>query len=214
MTKSAGPVGLSCYRVVLDAEGAAVLDSAIAALSAPVPGPGAGERDERPAAQRRADALVEVVRRGVSAPGAVPRCDKAQVQVTITLQALLEGVQGAGVTSTGEVLAPSVVRRMACDAGLVPVVLGSRGEVLDLGRAVRWFTPGQKRAIWLRDQRCTFPGCTTPAQWCDAHHVDWWSRGGGTDIGNGALLCQRHHTRVHSDDLSATITDTGVTWHL
>lgn len=79
LTKSAGPVGLSCYRVVLDAEGAAVLDSAIAALSAPVPGPVAGERGERPAAQRRADALVEVVRRGVSAPGAAPRCDKAQV---------------------------------------------------------------------------------------------------------------------------------------
>lgn len=213
LTKGPGPCGMSAYRVVLDAEGAAVLDSALAALAGPVKGP-EGEPDPRPASRRRADALVELVRRGVSSPGAEPKTEKAQVVVTIGLEALLEGLQGAGLTSTGEVLPPAVVRRMACDGGIIPAVLGGKGEVLDLGRTVRWFTPGQKRAIWLRDQGCTFPGCTMPSQWCDAHHVDWWSRGGGSDISNGALLCQRHHTRVHSDDLTATITDTDVTWHL
>lgn len=214
LVKGPGPAGMSSYRVVLDAEGAAVLDAAIAALSAPVKDPETGERDDRPAAQRRADALVEAVRRGVSAPGEVARCEKAQVVVTIPLETLQDGVQGAGVTATGQVLPPGVVRRMACDAGVIPAVLGKSGEVLDLGRSVRLFTLGQKRALWMRDQGCTFPGCTMPPQWCDAHHVEWWSRGGDSDLSNAALLCQRHHTRVHDRDLTATVTATGVTWHV
>src|SRR5699024_824611 len=71
----------------------------------------------------------------------------------------------------------------------------------------------QHRALWLRDKQCTFPGCTIPPQWCDAHHVDHWVNGGPTDLSNGALLCQRHHTYVHTHDLTATVTDTDVTWH-
>lgn len=240
LTKGPGPCGLAQYRLILEPEGAAVVDAAIAALSGPVKGP-EGEPDPRPAALRRADALVEIMRRGVSAPGEVPTCDKAQVVVTIGLESLLGAEQaerpapagstagppgshyrtgsggltgGSGLTATGEVLPPSVVRRMACDGGIIPVVLGSRSEVLDLGRTVRWFTRGQKKALWLRDRGCTYPGCTMPPQWTDAHHVDWWSHGGATDVANGALLCERHHTHVHTRDLTATITATGVTWHL
>ncbi|WP_338749673.1 HNH endonuclease signature motif containing protein [Janibacter alittae] len=213
LTKSPGPAGMSSYTVVLDAEGAAVVDSAIAALSGPVKGPD-GERDERPAPRRRADALLDVIRRGVSSPGEAPKSDKAQLMVTISLADLRDGTHGAGVTTTGEVLAPGVVRRLACDAGVIPVVLGSGGEVLDMGRTARLFTPGQRRAVWLRDGGCTYPGCTMPPQWCDAHHVDWWSRGGVTDMDNAALLCERHHTKVHTLDPRATITPTGVTWHV
>lgn len=209
-----GPAGMTTYRLVLDPEGAAVIDSAVAALSGPVKGPD-GERDVRSPAQRRADALVEVVRRGVSSPGTAPKSDKAQVHVTIPLRTLAgHDAHGGATTMTGQVLAPSVARRMACDAGIIPVVLGGQGELLEMGRSVRLFTPGQRRAVWLRDGGCTYPGCTMPPQWCDAHHVDWWSRGGGTDIDNAALLCERHHTTVHEHDLTATITGTGVTWHV
>lgn len=103
---------------------------------------------------------------------------------------------------------------MACDGGIVPVVLGGRGEPLELGRTARLFTPGQRRALWLRDGGCTWPGCTMPAPWCDAHHLRWWSRGGTTDLTNAALLCARHHTRVHQHDSAATIDSAGVTWHV
>lgn len=212
-TKSPGPAGQSTYKIVLDPEGAAVVDSAIAALSGPVKGPN-GEHDERPATRRRADALLEIIRRGVSSPGEAPKSDKAQLLVTIGLDDLREGTDGAGVTTTGEVLAPSVVRKLACDAGIIPVILGTDGEILDLGRTVRFFSPGQRKAIWLRDQGCTYPGCTMPPQWCDAHHVNWWSRDGATDMDNAALLCERHHTKVHSHDLRATITPISVTWHI
>ncbi|WP_460433351.1 HNH endonuclease [Angustibacter speluncae] len=33
---------------------------------------------------------------------------------------------------------------------------------------------------------------------CEAHHVIWWSRGGPTTIENLALLCSRHHTKIHA----------------
>ncbi|WP_052590693.1 HNH endonuclease signature motif containing protein [Luteipulveratus mongoliensis] len=229
--KQPGPAGLSAYRVLLDPEGAAVVDAAIAALSTPIPGEG-GEPDPRSVATRRADALIEVVRRGVSSPGEQPKAAKAQMVVTIPLAQLIEelagagpsatgpgrcssfGASGAGITATGEVLAADVVRRMACDAGIIPMVLGSAGEVLDVGREERLFTPAQRRALWQRDGGCTFPGCTIPPQWCDAHHVVWWSRGGSTSLDNAALLCQRHHTLVHRRDLSATVTGTQVVWQI
>lgn len=204
--------GMTEYRVLLDPEGAAIVDSAISALSAPQKGAD-GSPDERSAARRRADALVEVVARGVSSPGKAPKTEKAKVLVTIRWEDLRNDVRGAGLTMTDEVLSPATVRKMACDGGIIPVVLGSKGEILDLGRTVRLFTPGQRTALWVRDQGCTFPGCTVPAQWCDAHHVSWWRSGGPTNVNNGALLCPRHHTHVHDKDLTATVDATGVTWH-
>jgi hypothetical protein len=210
--KRAAQAGMTEYRWVLDPEGAAVVDSAISGLSAPAPAED-GTPDTRSAAQRRAEALLAVVQRGVSSPGKGPRTDKAQVVVTITMHDLLQGLHGAGVTTTGTVLSPATVRRMACEAAIIPMVLGSQGEVLDLGHPTRLFTRAQRRAMWHRDGGCTFPDCTIPAQWCETHHVDWWSRGGPTDLANGALLCPRHHTHVHKWDLTATVTDTRVTWH-
>ncbi|MGB3592898.1 MAG: HNH endonuclease signature motif containing protein, partial [Ornithinimicrobium sp.] len=59
-----------------------------------------------------------------------------------------------------------------------------------------------------------YPGCTTPAPWCDAHHVVHWSHGGRSDLSNYALLCGRHHTLVHARHLTATVHPTSVTWHL
>jgi len=82
-----------------------VLDAALAGLSAPVKGPD-GERELRPAATRRADALLEVVRRGVSCPGEQPRTDKAQVIVTISLAHLQQACRGAGLTITGGAALP------------------------------------------------------------------------------------------------------------
>jgi len=111
---------------------------------------------------------------------------------------------GAGHTFTGQTLTPGQVRRMACDADIIPVVLGTMSEVVDVGRESRLATPGQLKKLWLRDHECTYPGCSVPNTWCDAHHVAWWSRNGRTDIDNLALLCGRHHTIVHERDLIAT----------
>ena len=128
-----------------------------------------------------------------------------------------------GSTQGGSLIAPETVRRLACDANVIPTVLGSRGEILDLGRSTRLATPGQLATLCLRDGGCSFPGCTTPAHWCDAHHLIHWADGGRSDLSNLALLCGRHHSVVHRDQLAGHVTqagaDTGavaaaVTWNL
>jgi hypothetical protein len=102
-------------------------------------------------------------------------------------------------------LSPEVVRRVACDAALVPHVLGTAGEDLDLGRVVRLFTRAQRRRLWRRDRTCTFPGCTKPASWARAHHVRHWADGGLSDVDNAALVCDEHHTFVHTRRLWADV---------
>ncbi|MEO6999958.1 MAG: DUF222 domain-containing protein, partial [Terracoccus sp.] len=114
---------------------------------------------------------------------------------------------------SGDVLTAATVRRMACDAAIIPVVLGSDSQPLDVGRQERLVTRAMRTALWLRDGGCSFPGCSTPAQWTDAHHVRHWLHGGTTCLGNLALLCRRHHVYVHEKNLTATITATGVTWN-
>ena len=116
--------------------------------------------------------------------------------------------------STGQVVDASQVGRLACLGDVTPMVLGEHGEPLNLGRTVRLATPGQFKALMVRDRQCTFAGCSVRGQWCEAHHLIWWCRGGGTDIFLLVLLCPRHHTMVHEKDLMATVNGSVVTWHL
>ena len=213
-------LGLAEYRLTLDPEGRAVLEAALGPLSAPQPLD--GERDLRSSDRRRGDALVLLVRRAVSAGEATPKGTKSQLFVTVDLESLRKGLAGAGATlggvDAGELLAPETVRRLACDASIIPTVLGSDGEVLDLGRQVRLFTAAQTRRLWLRDRHCTYPGCDMPGQWCDAHHLWHWADGGPSDVSNAALLCERHHTIVHSRRYAGALVEddagTRVEWDL
>lgn len=195
-TKGSGPMGMWRYTMILDDEGAAIVDSAVDALSKPVVDADTGERDPRRPETRRADALLDLVRCAVGSDE-VPGRAKTSVMVTIGLDALQRRCRGAGLTLGDELLSVDTVRRLACDAQVVPAVLGTRGEVLSLGAAERLFNRGQIRHLWLRDRGCSFPGCTRPAKWCDAHHLVHWLDDGPTDCDNGALLCQSHHTVVH-----------------
>ncbi len=211
--------GTVAYRLVLDAEGQAVLEASIGPLSAPVAGPD-GEPDPRPDDRRRAEALVEVCRRTTAAAAAaaagqlvVPA--KATLLLTMAMDDLAARVGAArvaGTTEAGVPIAPDTVRRLACDAGILPAVLGASSEVLDLGYRSRLFSLGQTRALWLRDRVCTFPGCRAPAFWCDAHHLRHWIDDGRTDLSNGALLCGRHHSVVHGQRLAGRVTPAGVVW--
>jgi len=110
-----------------------------------------------------------------------------------------------GGADSGTLLGPETVRRLACDASIIPVVLGARGEVLDFGHEKRLFTPAQTKRLWLRDGGCTFPACPAPAHWCQAHHLVHWADFGPTDLDNAALLCRHHHTTVHKRRLAGTL---------
>ncbi len=207
-------LGAFTYHLTLDAEGKAVLEAAIGPLSAPTPAPD-GSRDRRPARMRRGLALIEVCRRATAAGGGLPSGPKATLMVMMSWEQLRDRLGAGrvvGSTAAELLLGPETVRRVACDARLVPAVLGGAGEVLDVGQTVRLFTQGQLKALWLRDRSCTFPGCGTPAHWCDAHHVRHWADGGTTSLGNAALLCGRHHTIVHRDRLVGAVVGGEVVW--
>ncbi len=214
---STDELGALTYQLILDPVGAAALEAAIGPLSAPVPGPD-GQRDARSPQIRRGQALVEVCRRATSAGDRPPSGVKTTLMLTMSYDDLAARVGAATVIGSaqgGSLLAPETVRRLACDAAIIPTVLGGRGEILELGRSTRLATPGQLAALWLRDAGCTFPGCTTPARWCDAHHLVHWADGGKTDLSNLALLCGRHHSVAHRDQLVGLVTDPGaVTWNL
>jgi hypothetical protein len=112
-----------------------------------------------------------------------------------------------GGPHAGTLLGPETIRRIACDATLVPLVLGTDHEILDWGRAKRLFTPAQTARLWLRDGGCTYPGCDAPAHWCDAHHLIHWTDGGPSNLRNAALLCGHHHQLVHRRRLAGSLPD-------
>jgi Domain of unknown function (DUF222)/HNH endonuclease len=188
----------------LDQDGAASVRAALDPLCAPrTMRRRTGDTDPddvRSPAQRRVDALVEVCRLA-SACGELPDNggDRPQVVVTIDYDSLRQQV-GAGSFDDGSHLSPAAARRIACDAGIIPAVLATTSQVLDLGRHSRLATGPLRRALVLRDRGCAFPGCDRPPRWADAHHIQHWSDGGPTDLSNLALLCGYHHRLIHHSD--------------
>ncbi|WP_051470676.1 HNH endonuclease signature motif containing protein [Arthrobacter sp. 35/47] len=92
------------------------------------------------------------------------------------------------------------IRELACDADIIPIVLGGEGQILDLGRTRRLFPAYLRRALVARDKGCAFPDCTVPATWCEAHHIIPWATGGTTTLSDGVLVCSRHHHVLHEND--------------
>jgi Domain of unknown function (DUF222)/HNH endonuclease len=130
--------------------------------------------------------------------------DRPQVVVTIDYDKLREQV-GAATFDDGAHLSAAAARRLACDAGIIPAVLGTASQVLDLGRQSRLATGALRRALVLRDRGCVFPGCDRPPRWTNAHHIQHWSHGGETNLGNLMLLCGYHHRLIHHSEWQARI---------
>lgn len=133
--------------------------------------------------------------------GGVP----ATVVVTMELETLL-GRLGAASLDTGPRISASEARRLACRAGIIPMVLGGPSVVLDAGRKRRFHSETQRIAMGIRDNGCTAAGCDAPPGLTQAHHDEVaWSRGGGTSVKKGRLLCPRHHRLVHDPAYQHTL---------
>ncbi len=120
----------------------------------------------------------------------------ATILVTMSFETLMGGLESADLLTGGQ-LSPAEARRLACEAGIVPVVLGGDSQPLDYGREKRFHTTAQRRVIFARDQTCRAEGCEIPANWCHVHHDDPWLSGGTTSVHKGLTLCARHHTAAH-----------------
>ncbi len=150
-----------------------------------------------PIHRRQADVFKNIVG-AYSASGQAPTHggDRPRVVVTISLDALRTGLGMGTLCSSGEALSAGDIRRLACDADIIPAVLGGDSQILDLGRGNRLFTGPTRQALAVRDQGCVFPGCNAPATICEGHHITPWWAGGRTDLGNAVLLCPHHHRIV------------------
>ncbi|WP_369134489.1 DUF222 domain-containing protein [Modestobacter sp. I12A-02662] len=156
--------------------------------------------DMRTRAQQQADALVQLADNAL-AQGDLPflRTVKPHVVLTIGVEDLVDPSRnpGAAETGFGATLSAARARWVACDATVRRMVLDADGLPLDVGREKRVVPPHLRRAVEKRDRHCVFAGCGAPTHWCDVHHRLEWINGGRTSLENSALLCERHHTKVH-----------------
>ena len=146
------------------------------------------------------DRLLERAHRNGRAPHEEPtprRLPPAQINVLIGLDALRGQTDEMGLTDAGTELPPQVVRLLACDSEIIPMVLGGPGGSADIGRARRTVPPRLRRLLIARDKHCRWPSCGEPPSRCDAHHIEHWVAGGPTDLDNLVLLCHRHHHHLH-----------------
>ena len=188
----AGGVRVKGYGSAEDGE---VLRAALLPLTRPAPAVDpddptcATERDPRDHGARLWDALIQTAQHSLDTE-LPPESHGTRPRVTVTTSldnlttALAEARGVRCPTETGLELSVAAVRRLACDADVIPGVLGADGQVLDVGRARRLVTMAIWIALILRDRHCAFPGCTRPPSMCHAHHITHWADGGPTSLGN------------------------------
>ncbi|MEO8744320.1 MAG: DUF222 domain-containing protein, partial [Candidatus Dormibacter sp.] len=185
--------GMHVIDGILDPVGGAALKTAIDSLSGRL-----GPDDERAPAQRRADSLVELVEHAMD-KGTLPRRNGVRPHITMTTT--LEGLKnelGVPPAQVEQAMPVSTVtlERIACDCTMTRVLLAD-SVVTDVGRATRTVSAPTRRALQARDRGCRWPGCGRDVGWTNAHHVEFWARGGSTKLTNLLLLCYFHHRLVH-----------------
>jgi hypothetical protein len=180
----------------LDPEGGATLQTALDALTRPL-----SADDPRLHSQRQADGLVELARRQLNG-GRLPEVggQKPHLMLTASMATLAKQPRSpaAELEWAGPIPAETA-RRIACDCAVTPVFQGAESHQVDAGRTRRAIPPHMRRALIARDKGCRFPGCDRPPAWTDGHHLKHWVDGGPTLPFNLALLCARHHYRVHEE---------------
>ncbi len=161
------------------------------------------QNDERTWDQLQADIVVDLLTGGrADGERAVP-----EVSVLIDYDTLLDGLHHASTceTSDGESLPVETLRRLCCDANVVPVVMSGDGEALAVGRQCRTATRAQRRALRAMYRTCAHPQCTVAFDACRIHHVVFWFHGGVTDLPNLIPLCELHHHLVHEGGWTLTL---------
>ena len=198
------PSGLVRITAVLQPDEAALVMRAIemARLQAGTPSDSSAETSSSPNSPKSpmlpaADALTKVAE-SFLAHGESEGCggDRHQLIVHLDQDPLSPDGSLAATLDDGARLSAETFRRIACDAGLVPILHGAHGEAIGAGRRTRTIPPSLRRVLWARDGGCLFPGCTNRI-YVHAHHIRHWAHGGPTIAENLVLVCSAHHRLVH-----------------
>jgi hypothetical protein len=153
--------------------------------------------DLRSPQERYGDAFSDAIDLALNSPDLPLQAgERAHVMVAVSLEDLKSGVGRAILGDLGTMSAAEA-RIHACDCKLIPAVLGTQSEPLDLGHQQRLISTPLRHALYLRDRGCAFPGCHRPPRHCQGHHVRHWADGGPTELGNLVLMCAHHHRLLH-----------------
>lgn len=160
--------------------------------------------------QRHLQTLINIMRTanqlpGVKSNGKFKGIPAGKLIVLIKLEVLMGLVKGAGYTAHGLEISAAKARRMLSNDGIIPLVLGGDGEILDLGRERRQLPDSLKLAVQARDGGCIYPGCTVPPELCEFNHIDQWQKGGHTSVEKIHLGCSNHHHMIDNGELRVVI---------
>jgi hypothetical protein len=157
--------------------------------------------DPRTVEQIAIDAFVDLIRLGTDAAPGVVGVQPPAVRIVVTDRDLARRAGAGWIEGQTAPISTSTLERELCNRGTVPIHFDSAGQVVNVGRERRLFTPRQRIGLAVRDGGCRFPGCDRPPSWCEAHHINEWFRDhGGTDIADGILLSRHHHLLIHNDE--------------
>ncbi|HZX05595.1 DUF222 domain-containing protein, partial [Kribbella sp.] len=175
-----------------------------------------GEHDPRPRDKRQADALTTVLTVAANAWDTDTAGHGAKANITVTID--LDDLKSATANATGQTvysddLSAATIRRLACDANVIPLVLGSNSEPLDVGRRERLVTRSIRHALVARDRGCVV--CSAPPVMCDVGlpgfhgHPSQWFEGHG----KVSRWCRfRRSSRIRSSNCTARAVVRSSTW--
>ena len=145
----------------------------------------------RTAAQRRADAMVEMAIRSGTARATNGRRPEPLFTVVVDYSTLAGRIsqleQGPAVT-------PGSLLPWMSSANFERIVF-SPGKRIECSVTSRFFTGATRRALEVRDLECCHEFCDRPANECQMDHIVPHSQGGLTTQENGQTLCE-YHTRL------------------
>jgi Domain of unknown function (DUF222) len=167
--------------------------------------------------EAKVHAFITIMRDAIRAEHGPQAGIDTTILVRIDLDALLTGIGAATIDGIPKPISASAARRLACEANLIPQVLGGHSQLLDQGESKREFTKAQRYAILANHDRCTFPGCDIPPSMLEFHHIDRWAsrhlHEEATDLHNGLPLCG-FHNRLMEDGWDVSLDDRGIPWFI
>ena len=195
----------------LTAECAEALQSVLDNLAAPNPETDS-VKDPRTAGQRRHDGLYEALLM-VLRSEQLPTGGGVTTTMVFTMSAgqLLTG-EGLATTGHGATVPVQQALNLLSESRILPVELDDGGAIKGYGTIRRLFTERQRLAMFGRDKGCSFPGCTVPAAWAEAHHVVPFAEDPRTCVDQGCLLCHFHHQLVDCEEWTCQMLEGKPRW--